>query len=337
MKKLCIAILGATGVVGTEMLKALEERDVPWGSLRLLAAPEEAGKKILFQGRELTVEGAHEDSFQGVDILLVAAANAISERFSPVAVRQGAIVIDNSSAYRLDPKVPLVVPEVNPQDIKTHSGIIANPNCSTIIAMVAVNPLYRRHRVKRMTVSTYQAVSGAGIRGLPELEQQVSAYLKGEELEKDVFQHQIAFNVIPHIEAFQENGYTKEEMKMHHEGRKILHDDQLTVTCTCARVPVFRSHSESIQLVFDEEVDAAEARELLRDAPGVKLVDDPVHNVYPMPLDTSNQDLVYVGRLRQDLADRHALNLWCCGDQIRKGAAVNAVQIMQLVIQTYFP
>lgn len=336
MKNLCIAILGATGVVGTEMLKALEERDVPCASLRLLAAPEEAGKKVLFRGRELTVEGASEDSLQGVDILLVAAANEVSQRFSPLAVRQGAIVIDNSSAYRLDPKVPLVVPEVNPQDIGTHSGIIANPNCSTIIAMVAVNPLYRRHRIRRMTVSTYQAVSGAGIRGLRELERQVAAWVGGEALEQEVFPHQIAFNVIPHIESFLENGYTKEEMKMHNEGRKILHDDRLTVTCTCARVPVFRSHSESIQLAFDEEVGAEEARELLQAAPGVKLVDDPAHNAYPMPLDTSNQDLVYVGRIRRDLADRHVLNLWCCGDQIRKGAAVNAVQITQLVIQKYF-
>ena len=208
MKNLCIAILGATGAVGTEMLNALNERDIPCDSLRLLAAPVEAGKKILFRGRELTVEGASENSFQGVDVLLVAAANEISERFSPLAVQQGAIVIDNSSAYRLDPKVPLVVPEVNPQDIETHSGIIANPNCSTIIAMVAVNPLYRRHRVRRMTVSTYQAVSGAGIRGLQELERQVAAYLRGEALEHETFQHQIAFNVIPHIESFLENGYT---------------------------------------------------------------------------------------------------------------------------------
>lgn len=336
MKNLCIAILGATGAVGTEMLNALNERDIPCDSLRLLAAPVEAGKKILFRGRELTVEGASENSFQGVDVLLVAAANEISERFSPLAVQQGAIVIDNSSAYRLDPKVPLVVPEVNPQDIETHSGIIANPNCSTIIAMVAVNPLYRRHRVRRMTVSTYQAVSGAGIRGLQELERQVAAYLRGEVLEHETFQHQIAFNVIPHIESFLENGYTKEEMKMHNEGRKILHDDQLIVTCTCARVPVFRSHSEAIQLMFDEEVDVEETRELLRTAPGVKLMDDPAHNVYPMPVDTSNQDLVYVGRIRRDLADRHMLNLWCCGDQIRKGAAVNAIQITQLVIQKYF-
>lgn len=333
MEKLCIGILGATGVVGTEMIKALEERGVPCTDVRLLAAPNEAGKTMMFRGKEFTVEGATEESFHDIDILLVAASNEVSRRFSPIAIRQGAVVIDNSSAYRMDPNVPLVIPEVNPEDIDQHQGMIANPNCSTIIALVAMYPLYRKYRVKRMIVSTYQAVSGAGIRGLQELKDQVAAYVKGEELQPEVFQHPIAFNIIPHIEAFQSNAYTKEEMKMHLEGRKILHDPQITVNCTCARVPVFRSHSESIYLEFDEEVNAEEARSLLENAPGVKVVDDPAANAYPMPLDTSNQDLVYVGRIRQALGETHALNLWCCGDQIRKGAAVNAIQIAELVIK----
>ncbi len=336
MKSINFTILGATGAVGTEMLKALEERNIPCDSLRLLAAPSEAGKKILFRGRELTVEAASDHSFDDTDILLVAASNTVSQHFSPIAAKKGAIVIDNSSAYRMDPNVPLVVPEVNPGDIDLHKGIIANPNCSTILAMVAVNPLYQKHRIRRMIVSTYQAVSGAGILGLQELENQVRAYINGEPLVHEVFQHQIAFNTIPQIESFCENGYTKEEMKMHNEGRKILHDDQLSVTCTCVRVPVFRSHSESIYVEFEEEVSLSEARELLNAAPGVKLVDNPETNTYPMPVDTSNQDLVFVGRLRRDMREKKALNLWCCGDQIRKGAAVNAVQIAELVIQKFF-
>lgn len=328
-----IGILGATGVVGTEMRNILEERDVPCGALKLYADRNDAGTQVVFRGEKLIVEEAADDSFDGVDVLLVAVSNELSQHFSPIAVKKGAVVIDNSSAYRLDPEVPLVVPEVNAGDIDRHKGIIANPNCSTIIALVAVNALHKAHPIRRMVVSTYQAVSGAGINGLRELEAQVKDHVAGKPLQAKVFQHQIAFNVIPHIESFEENGYTKEEMKMHWEGRKILHAPDLQVTCTCVRVPVFRSHSESIYVEFQHPVSVEEARRLIGEASGVKLVDDPAGSAYPMPLDTSNQDLVYVGRIRKDMSNENGLNLWCCGDQIRKGAATNAVQIAELVIK----
>ena len=336
MREVNIGILGATGVVGTQMRKALEERNVFCTNLRLLADRNDAGTKVMFRGQELVVVEATDASFDGLDILLVAVSNEVSKRFSPIAAEKGAVVIDNSSAYRMDPDVPLVIPEVNPEDIFQHKGIIANPNCSTIIALVAINALHRAHPIKRMVVSTYQAVSGAGIRGLQELEEQVHNYVDGKPMENHVFQHQIAFNVIPHIETFQENGYTKEEMKMLNEGRKILHCDTLGVSCTCVRVPVFRSHSESIYVEFEEEVSVEEARKLLSGAAGVKLVDEPEKNVYPMPVDTSDQDLVYVGRIRRDLTQPNALDLWCCGDQIRKGAATNAVQIAEIIINKSF-
>ncbi len=337
MKKngITIGILGATGVVGTEMRNVLEQRQVPCETLRLYADRNDAGTEVIFRGEKLTVEEAADDSFTGVDILLVAVSNEVSRHFSPIAVRAGAIVIDNSSAYRMDPEVPLVVPEVNAGDIAWHKGIIANPNCSTIIALVAVSALHRAHPIKRMIVSTYQAVSGAGINGLRELEDQVRDYAQGGALHSKVFQHQIAFNLIPQIEAFEDNGYTKEEMKMHREGRRILHAPDLQITCTCVRVPVFRSHSESIYVEFAHPVSVGEARELIKNASGTKLADDPRAGQYPMPLDTSNQDLVFVGRIRRDMANQNALNLWCCGDQIRKGAATNAVQIAELVIEKH--
>ncbi len=337
MKKngITIGILGATGVVGTEMRNVLEQRQVPCETLRLYADRNDAGTEVIFRGEKLTVEEAADDSFTGVDILLVAVSNEVSRHFSPIAVRAGAIVIDNSSAYRMDPEVPLVVPEVNAGDIAWHKGIIANPNCSTIIALVAVSALHRAHPIKRMIVSTYQAVSGAGINGLRELEDQVRDYAKGGALRSKVFQHQIAFNLIPQIEAFEDSGYTKEEMKMHREGRRILHAPDLQITCTCVRVPVFRSHSESIYVEFAHPVSVEEARELIKNASGTKLADDPGAGQYPMPLDTSNQDLVFVGRIRRDMANQNALNLWCCGDQIRKGAATNAVQIAELVIEKH--
>jgi len=331
--EITIGILGATGVVGTEMLKVLEQRNVAFGELKLYADANDAGKKITFRGKEYVVEEATDNSFDGLDILLVAVGNAVSERFSPIAVSKGAVVIDNSSAFRLDPEVPLIVPEVNPEDIANHKGIISNPNCSTIIALVAINALHKAHPIKRMVVSTFQAVSGAGINGLRELETQVSDYVHEREISPNkAFQHQMAFNLIPHIDSFEDNGYTKEEMKMVNEGRKILHAPDLNVTCTCVRVPVFRSHSESLYIEFGEKVTVEEAKQLISNAQGTKLVDDPSTNTYPMPLDTSNQDLVYVGRIREDLSEEKALNLWCCGDQIRKGAATNAVQIAELII-----
>lgn len=330
MKTYNVAILGATGAVGQEMMKVLAERNFPINTLKLLASKRSAGKKVMFKDQELTIEEAlTKDSFEGMDIVLGAAENDIAKELLPHAVKAGAVVVDNSSAYRMDKDVPLVVPEVNPEDIFTNNGIIANPNCATIIALVAINALNSYAKVKSMVVSTYQAVSGAGNPGIEELKTQVEALSKGEEVTPKVFPYQIAFNLIPQIGGFDELGYSSEEMKMQNEGRKILHNDDLTVTCTCIRIPVYRSHSESITLTFENEIDVKKAKELLKDAEGVKLMDDPNNKVYPMPLDTTDQDLVYVGRIRKDLTrdDNKSLTLWCCGDQVRKGAATNAVQI----------
>lgn len=327
-----VGILGASGAVGAEILKVLEERDFPLSDLKLFVAPDEVGGRVKFRTGELVYEGIDDESLDDLDILFVAVSGELSKEISPIAVKKGVIVIDNSSAYRMHPEVPLIIPEVNPGDIERHKGIIANPNCSTIIALLAVGPLHREKRIRHMIVSTYQAVSGAGAPAMKELENQVRAYIEGEPLEVKVFQHQIAFNVIPHINAFNEEGYTLEEMKLHEEARKILGDNELNITCTCVRVPVFRSHSESIYIEFDEDFSPDEARAILKGAEGLKLVDEPQNNLYPMPLDTSNQDLVYVGRIRQDVAKKNALSLWCAGDQLRKGAAVNAVQIAELLI-----
>lgn len=328
-----VGILGATGAVGAEILKSLEEREFPLSQLKLFVAPEEVGGRVRFRGVDLSLEGLSIDALEGLDILFVAASGELSKEISPVAVQRGVIVIDNSSAYRMHPEVPLVIPEVNPEAVGRHKGIIANPNCSTIIALLAVAPLHRRSRIRHMVVSTYQAVSGAGAMAMKELENQVRAYTLGDPMERRVFQHQIAFNVIPHISAFNEEGYTLEEMKLHEESRKILGDNELSISCTCVRVPVFRSHSESIYLEFDENFSPDEARMILARARGVKLLDEPKNNLYPMPIDSSNQDLVYVGRIRQDIARKNALTLWCAGDQLRKGAAVNAVQIAELLIR----
>ncbi|NBK99074.1 MAG: aspartate-semialdehyde dehydrogenase [Erysipelotrichia bacterium] len=329
MKKYNIAILGATGAVGQEMMKVLAEQNFPVNTLKLLASARSAGKKMTYEGKEITIEEATKDSFTGMDIVLGAAENDIAKALLPYAIKAGALVIDNSSAYRLDDDVPLVIPEVNPQDIFNNKGLIANPNCATIIALVAINKLHEYAHVNSMIVSTYQAVSGAGNPGIAELKEQAQQVLNNESVTPKCFPYQIAFNLIPQIGGFDENGYSSEEMKMQNEGRKILHHDDLKVTCTCIRIPVFRSHSESITLSFDKEIDVQKAKELLIDAQGVKLVDDPNNQVYPMPLDTSDQDLVYVGRIRKDLSkdDNKSLTLWCCGDQVRKGAATNAVQI----------
>lgn len=334
MKQYNVAILGATGAVGMQMLEVLLEQNFPFKELRLLASKRSAGKKINMQGHTFTVEEANENSFEGMDIVLGAAENNIAERLLPYAVQAGAVVIDNSSAYRLDPQVPLIIPEVNPEAVHTHHGIIANPNCATIIALVALQPLHAYAKIKRMVVSTYQAVSGAGVNGLKELDDQIDALKQKLDVTISTFQHQIAFNLIPQIGGFQENGYSSEEMKMQNEGRKILGDPDLTVNCTCVRVPVYRSHSESIMVEFENEIDVAKAKELIAKGKGVKLVDDIDNALYPMPIDTSDQDLVYVGRIRKDLSGhKNALSLWCCGDQVRKGAASNAVQIAQLLVQ----
>lgn len=335
MKQYRVAILGATGAVGQEMMKVLEEQNFPVSELKLLASSRSAGKTLYFQGKPITIEEATEESFDNIDIVLGAAENDIAKRFLPAAAKKGAVVIDNSSAYRLDPNVPLVVPEVNPQDAFAHHGIIANPNCATIIALVALAPLHRLYHAQRMIVSTYQAVSGAGVGGIRELNTQMKEMANNEKIsEPKVFQHPIVCNLIPQIGGFDEMGYSSEEMKMQNEGRKILHHDQLRVNCTCVRVPILRSHSESITVTFDKEIDLEEIRNAYKQAPGILLVDDPQHSIYPMPADTSDQDLVYVGRIREDISDptRHSLTFWCCGDQVRKGAATNAVQIAQLLI-----
>ncbi|MDD6598634.1 aspartate-semialdehyde dehydrogenase [Anaerovibrio sp.] len=339
MKKYNVAILGATGAVGQEFLNLIEERNFPFAELKLLASKRSAGKKIQFMGKEYTVEEATDASFEGVDIALFA-GGAASKTFAPAAVKAGAVVIDNSSAFRMDPEVPLVVPEVNPEAIASHKGIIANPNCSTIIMVMALKPLYDVSKIKRIVVSTYQAVSGGGKEAMAELEEQVKAINEGREVVANILpgaslakHYQIAFNLIPQIDVFKENLYTKEEMKMIDETKKIMSDDSLRITATTVRVPVYRSHAESVNVEFEDEVSVEKAREVLADFPGVTLTDNPDEQVYPMPLETSGKDDVEVGRIRKDYSIDNGLNFWVCGDQIRKGAALNALQIAEYMIE----
>jgi len=333
MKKYTVAILGATGAVGQEMIKVLQERDFPVGKLIPLASARSAGKTLKFRGEDVTIQLACNEAFEGVDIVLGAAENDIAQQFAPAITAAGAVFVDNSSAFRQDPKVPLVVPEVNPEDVKWHSGIIANPNCSTIITVTAVNALNKVAPIKSMIASTYQAVSGAGAGGPIELMGEVEALSKGESYEPKVFPYQIAYNLIPQIGGESYEGYTSEEMKMQNEGRKIMHLPELAVNCTCVRVPVVRSHSISVTCKFDKPVTVAQSREVIANAPGCKLVDDLGAKQYPMPLDTTDQDIVFVGRIRKDLTDENAVSLWCCGDQVRKGAATNAIQIAELLVK----
>ena len=333
MKLYTVAILGATGAVGQEMMNILEERNFPVGKLIPLASARSAGKTLTFKGEEVVIQEACDTAFEGVDIVLGAAENDIAEKFAPAIVKAGAVFVDNSSAFRLDPNVPLIVPEVNPEDVKNHKGIISNPNCSTIITVTAVNALNSITPIKSMVTSTYQAVSGAGVAGMAELENQVKALQEGKDVDVKTFAYQIAYNLIPQIGGEQYEGYTSEEMKMQNEGRKIMHLPELNVSCTCVRVPVMRSHSISVQMHFDRPVSVNEAREVLANAPGVKLVDDLKNKQYPMPLDTSGQDIVFVGRIRPDLTDANGLCLWCCGDQVRKGAATNCIQIAELLVK----
>ena len=332
MKTYTVAVLGATGAVGQEMIKILQERNFPVGKLIPLASARSAGKTLKFRGKDVIIQEAREDAFAGVDIVLGAAENDIAKKFAPAIVAAGAVFVDNSSAFRLDPNVPLVVPEVNPEDAKNHKGIISNPNCSTIITITAVNALNQLSPIRTMTASTYQAVSGAGAGGPVELMNEVEALSKGETYEPKVFSHQIAYNLIPQIGGEQVDGYTSEEMKMQNEGRKIMHLPDLRVSCTCVRVPVVRSHSISVSCHFDKPVTVEQVRQVLSNAPGVKLTDDLASKIYPMPLDTTDQDLVFVGRIRPDLTDDCGICLWCCGDQVRKGAATNAIQIAELLI-----
>ena len=333
MKQYTVAVLGATGAVGQEMIKILQERNFPVGKLKPLASARSAGKTLRFKGEDVVIEEARDEAFQGVDIVLGAAENDIAKKFAPAIVKAGAVFVDNSSAFRLDPNVPLIVPEINPENAKNHHGIISNPNCSTIITVTAVNALNALSPIRTMTASTYQAVSGAGAGGPIELMNEVEALSKGKTYEPKVFSHQIAFNLIPQIGGEQFEGYTSEEMKMQNEGRKIMHLPDLRVSCTCVRVPVVRSHSISVSLHFDKHISVQEAREAIAKAPGCRLVDDLANKQYPMPLDTSNQDIVFVGRIRPDLTDDNGLCLWCCGDQVRKGAATNAIQIAELLVK----
>ena len=338
MKKYRVAILGATGAVGQEFLNLIEERKFPFSELRLLASSRSAGKKIAFMGKEYTVEETTADSFAGIDIALFA-GGAASKEFAPHAVKAGAVVIDNSSAFRMDPEVPLVVPEVNPEAIRKHKGIIANPNCSTIIMVMGLKPLYDLAKIRRIVVSTYQAVSGAGKEGMAELEEQVAALSAGKDAEANILpvgklpkHYQIAFNLIPQIDVFMDNLYTKEEMKMIDETKKIMEDDSLRITATTVRVPVYRSHAESVNVEFAEEISLDAARAALAAFPGVILRDNPSEQEYPMPLFTSGKTDVEIGRLRRDESTDNALNFWICGDQIRKGAALNALQIAEYMI-----
>ncbi|MBU5452546.1 aspartate-semialdehyde dehydrogenase [Pseudoflavonifractor sp. MSJ-30] len=333
MKLYTVAVLGATGAVGQEMIKILQERNFPVGKLLPLASARSAGKTLKFKGEDVTIEEARDEAFQGVDIVLGAAENDIAKKFAPAIVKAGAVFVDNSSAFRLDPKVPLIVPEINPEDVKNHQSIISNPNCSTIITVTAVNALNSISPIRTMTASTYQAVSGAGAGGPIELMNEVEAIREGKTYEPKVFSHQIAYNLIPQIGGEQFEGYTSEEMKMQNEGRKIMHLPELKVSCTCVRVPVVRSHSISVSLHFDKHISVQEAREVIAKAPGCRLVDDLANRQYPMPLDTSDQDIVFVGRIRPDLTDENGLCLWCCGDQVRKGAATNAIQIAELLVK----
>ena len=333
MKKYNVAILGATGAVGQEMIKVLAEYKIPVAKLLPLASKKSAGKKIEFNGEEVEIEEATEDSFKGMDFVLGAVKNPMSKKFAPAIVKAGATYIDNSSAFRMNPDVPLIVPEINGADALKNNGIIANPNCSTIITLMAVAGIARLSPIKNMIAATYQAVSGAGKEGFDELEGQTRAIVNGGEITAKVFPTQIAMNVIPFIGGMLDNLYTDEEMKMQNEGRRILHLPKLNVTCTCVRVPVMRSHSIAVTVRTEKKLSVEEANEAIKTYPGVRLIEDYEGRCYPTPLDTSNQDIVWVGRVREDLTNDNGLTLWCCGDQVRKGAASNAIQIMKYIIE----
>ena len=339
MKKYNVAILGATGAVGGEFLKLIEERNFPFAELRLLASKRSAGTEIEFMGKTYVVQEATKDSFQGIDIALFA-GGSVSKEFAPYAVEAGAVVIDNSSTFRMDPEVPLVVPEVNPQAILKHKGIIANPNCSTIIMVMALKPLYDLARIKRVVVSTYQAVSGAGKEGIDELTDQVKAYSEGKEMVAKILpsaslekHYPIAFNLIPQIDVFLDNLYTKEEMKMINETQKIMEDYDMRITATTVRVPVYRSHSESVNIEFEHDLELADMIKAIEAFPGVQMLDNPQAQEYPMPLYTSDKDDCFVGRLRRDESNPNTFNMWVVGDQIRKGAALNTLQIAETMIK----
>jgi aspartate-semialdehyde dehydrogenase len=327
-----VAVVGATGAVGREMISILEERDFPVEKLTLLASARSAGNEMEYKGEKIPVQELTNDSFAGIDVALFSAGASVSREYAPIAAKVGCVAIDNSSAFRMDKDIPLVVPEVNPDAIGDSPGIIANPNCSTIQMVVALNPLHKKHRIKRVVVSTYQAVSGSGKKAVDELKKQNEDIQAGNPVEKDVYPHQIASNCLPHIDVFLENGYTKEEMKMVNETKKIMSDDSIMISPTAVRVPVVNAHSESINVEMEDEVSAHEVRSLLSQSPGLKIVDSPEANEYPLSIDASGRDEVFVGRIREDLTNPNAINFWVVADNLRKGAALNAVQIAELLL-----
>lgn len=332
MKPLCVAVLGATGAVGQEFLSILEERKFPIAGLKLLASGKSAGKKIKFQGKEILVEEALPDSFKGIDIVLSSAGSSVSRELVPYAVKAGAVVVDNTSLFRMQPDVPLVIPEINPEDIFKHKGVIANPNCSTIIMAVPLYPLHKAAKVKRVVVSTYQAASGAGMKAMRELEDQCREFLDGKKPTKKVFRHQIAFNLFSHDSKIREDGFTEEEFKMMEETKKIFHAPDIKVMPTTIRVPILRAHSETLVVEFEKPLSETQAREILSNAPGVEVVDRREENYFPMPLEASGKDNVLVGRIRKDPTRENALAFFVSGDQLRKGAALNAVQIAEILL-----
>jgi aspartate-semialdehyde dehydrogenase len=333
MKSYNVAILGATGAVGQTMIKVLEERNFPVNEIKFLASERSAGKEVEYYGMKYKVEAVCEDAFENVDIALFSAGSERSKKWAPIAASKGAVVIDNSSAFRMDPEVPLVVPEVNPEDVKWHKGIIANPNCSTIQMVVALYPIHKLKKIKRIIVATYQAVSGAGATAIEDLELETKAVMEGKYFYPRALPHHIAFNVIPRIDNFEPNGYTKEELKMINETRKIMHEPDIKVSPTCVRVPVYVGHSEAVTIETQEPITAEEAREILKNAPGVVVEDDPFNNVYPTPIEVAGKDDVFVGRIRKDLGFENGLSMWIVGDNLRKGAATNAVQIAELLVK----
>lgn len=330
-KNLHVAIVGATGAVGVEMMKTLEKRNFPVGKLTLLASAKSAGKRLPFKGGEVVIEELTEKSFTGVDVALFSAGGSISKQFAPFATQAGAIVVDNSSAFRMDADVPLVVPEINGADVKSSRGIIANPNCTTAITLMALWPLHQAFGVKRVIASSYQAVSGTGAQAIEELRAQVAAISEGRPVVTKVYPHQIAFNVLPHVDGFLDSGYTKEEMKMQNEGRRIMHHPSFRASVTCVRVPVYRAHSVAVTAEFEKPITVEAARAALAKAPGLDIVDDPASNTYPLPLNVAERDNCQVGRIRMDCALDNALAFWVVGDQLLKGAALNAVQIAELL------
>ncbi len=336
-KQFNVGLAGATGVVGNQMITCLEERNFPVRSIKLLASSRSVGRELTFKGVAVKVVELKEDSFKGLDIALFSAGGGTSKHFAPYAAKDGCVVVDNSSAWRMDPVIPLVVPEVNPHAVAgyTHKGIIANPNCSTIQMVVALNPIHKKYGIKRIVVSTYQAVSGTGKKAIAELFDQTRSMINFLEYKTEIYPHRIAFNCLPHIDAFEENGYTKEELKMVNETRKILEDDAIGVTATTVRVPVFYGHSESVNVETYEPIKAEDVKALLKKSPGVAVVDDPSKNAYPLPIDAAGKDLTYVGRIRNDESIQNGINMWVVADNIRKGAATNAVQIAEILANDY--